>query len=147
MKRVNNNNLLGVIQTHRSALFYSCVSKVAHRGLRGSVQHITGKARRVTGNFLHPNSLHSSQIQIRGIGRFDWFANHLPGIRSVLSQIRCVEGGQGAHRGAVSLNSIASDSFIDMQLIITCQACPPSELIDHSVIPYKSGVRRASRLW
>lgn len=90
---------------------------------------------------------HSSQIHIRGIGRFDWVASHLPGIGSVLSQIRCVEGGPGARRGAVSLNSIPSDGFIDVQRVITCQACPPSELIDHSVIPYKCGVRRAPRLW
>lgn len=130
-----------------SPLFYSCVSKVAHRGLRRSVQHITGKTCRVTGNFLHPNSPHSSQIQIRRIGHFDWFVNHLLGIGSVLSQIRCVEGGQGALWGAVSLNCTLSDSFIDVQLIITCQACPLSELIDHSVIPHKNGVRRASRLW
>lgn len=110
MKRANNNNLLGVIQT----VFYRCVSKVAQRGLRGSMQHITGKSLRVTDNILHPNSLDSNRIRIG-----DWFANHPPGIGSVLSQIRRVEGGRGEHQGAVSLNSIPSDSFIDEQLAIT----------------------------
>lgn len=139
MKRVNNNNLLGVIPTH-SGVF----SSVLQLRIQGSTQraawecaaHYREKHAELQAIYLHPNSPHSSQIQIRGIGRFDWFANHLPAIGSVLSEIRCVEGGKGAHRGAVSLTSIPSDSFIDVRLIITCQACPCSELIDHSVIPH-----------
>lgn len=53
----NNNDLPGVVQAHSGvfAAFYRCVSKVAHRGLRGcarasEMQHIREKTTGVKDN-------------------------------------------------------------------------------------------------
>lgn len=127
MQRANNNDLPGVIQAHSGvfAAFHRCVSKVAHRRLRGcarvwEMQHIREKQLELR-TILCPNS--SGPPDFRSVrSGSDWFAGlgiPPPWVGSVLSQLTNGEGGQAARWGAISFTGVRTESFIDGLLLVT----------------------------